>query len=164
MVEAQKDPFEEISWGALRYKAAGERIVSRALGVMNTLGKMFPSAEAASPKLEFVPGGELPILGQFITPLGTAEVRLLMSFGVAARPHDFDPLYGTIVVFAQEPGSVESRFRQVDWCVDVSQYDAVTARSGSYQRELSGQQVGHFADMNYYQSGMALYRAIVEVK
>ncbi|WP_175168231.1 hypothetical protein [Achromobacter dolens] len=163
MSEVKKDPFDERSWGALRYKDGSHRIVERALATMNSLGIMFGQDEGASPKLVFVPGGELPVLGRFNTPLGSAEVRLQWRFEASAH-QVYDSLLGTIVVFVEDPMDPERRLRQVDWRVEVSQYEGITATSGGHERTLAGPQAGHYTDMNFYQSGMALYRAIVEAK
>lgn len=164
MSEVKKDPFDEQSWGALRYKDGPRHIVERALGIMNSLGIMFGKEEGASPKLVFVRAGELPVLGKFNTPLGSAEVRLVWRFEASAHQHASDLLLGSIVVFVEDPMDAERRLRQVDWRVDVSQYDGITATSGGHDRILAGPHAGHYTDMNFYQSGMALYRAIVEAK
>ncbi|CAB3643019.1 MULTISPECIES: hypothetical protein [Achromobacter] len=160
MSSEKKDPFDESSWGSLRYSSATAAIVKRARYTMNALGMMFSQEDAASPKFSFVEGGELPSLGKFVTPLGTAEVRLGWRFEPSSRQHDFDDVHGAIAVLVKDSTSSSPQLVPVDWQVDVTQYGAVKALSGGFERVLSDPQGRFSTDMNYYQAGMALYRAI----
>ncbi|MCP2516764.1 hypothetical protein M5J07_17630 [Achromobacter mucicolens] len=163
MSDALNDPFEESRWGSLRYPNVAKDLIDRSMKVMVGLAKCFAVESHSSPHLAFEAGGEMPSIGKFTTPLAVADVRLSFRFQTAHEAGEPDDIVSTIQVFVQD-AEANSGWRKVNWFVEVPQYGAEIAHCGGQHRNLSDSLGGGRLNMNRYQSGMALYRAIVESK
>lgn len=161
MSDVSKDPFDELSWGSLRYPQAVKEFVDRSKKVMGGIAECFAVESQSTPSLIFKAGGEMPTIGMFITPLGAAEVRLAFRFQPSNEPGESDEIASAIQVFVED-AELNSGRRKLDWSVDVPQYGAEIAHCGGQHRNLSDANGGGRLNRNRYQSGMALYRAIVE--
>ncbi|WP_156355640.1 hypothetical protein [Achromobacter sp. 2789STDY5608615] len=162
MSEVDKDPFDESSWGNLRFTDAVRELIGKAKNAMVELADCFAVESPDSPRLEFKADGELPSIGQFVTPLGSAEVRLSLKFFAAQEGGDPDDFACNIRVFVPDVAANGQRSREVDWHVELAQYGAAVVHSGSSHRLLSGNLNTSRLRNNRYQAGMALYRAIAE--